>query len=295
MTLDESVLAEVETVRERLERLEDETFAARATFNQSVRRLHTAGGSLREIATALGLSHQRVHQIIGEESIVEVEASATEVSLLPTAVAVTEADDRCSFCGAPRRELNKLLAAPGDMFICASCVERADQVLQRSTPVGGMRPAPTTSSCSFCQNPAGLVGPIAELDDGAARICRRCVAACQKLLGPADPSRVTMRRASVVRCSFCNVSQKETKKLIAGPGIYICENCIAAAGRVAGTSQPVKGERQVTLRPASTEPHNCNFCGKSPVQVKAMVRGGRGRICNECLALCESILAEELA
>src|ERR1017187_6699908 len=37
---------------------------ARAGFHRAVRRLHLNGGSLREIAPTLGLSHQRVHQIV---------------------------------------------------------------------------------------------------------------------------------------------------------------------------------------------------------------------------------------
>lgn len=31
---------------------------------------------------------------------------------------------------------------------------------------------------------------------------------------------------SSLRCSFCGKSQKEVKKLIAGPGVYICDECI---------------------------------------------------------------------
>src|SRR3954470_23027660 len=29
-----------------------------------------------------------------------------------------------------------------------------------------------------------------------------------------------------LRCSFCGKGQKEVKKLIAGPGVYICDECI---------------------------------------------------------------------
>ena len=28
------------------------------------------------------------------------------------------------------------------------------------------------------------------------------------------------------RCSFCGKSQRQVKKLIAGPGVYICDECI---------------------------------------------------------------------
>ena len=37
---------------------------ARADYGHAIRRLHAEGGSLREIAENLGLSHQRVHQIV---------------------------------------------------------------------------------------------------------------------------------------------------------------------------------------------------------------------------------------
>src|SRR3954451_9528578 len=30
----------------------------------------------------------------------------------------------------------------------------------------------------------------------------------------------------LLKCSFCGKSQKQVKKLIAGPGVYICEECI---------------------------------------------------------------------
>ena len=30
----------------------------------------------------------------------------------------------------------------------------------------------------------------------------------------------------LVKCSFCGKSQKQVKKLIAGPGVYICDECI---------------------------------------------------------------------
>ena len=29
-----------------------------------------------------------------------------------------------------------------------------------------------------------------------------------------------------LRCSFCGKTQREVKKLIAGPGVYICDECI---------------------------------------------------------------------
>ncbi len=30
----------------------------------------------------------------------------------------------------------------------------------------------------------------------------------------------------LLKCSFCGKSQRQVKKLIAGPGVYICDECI---------------------------------------------------------------------
>jgi hypothetical protein len=64
MTLDEKVLAEAREVRQRLVDLESQTAHARVDYHHAIKKLHAAGGSLREIAEALELSHQRVHQIV---------------------------------------------------------------------------------------------------------------------------------------------------------------------------------------------------------------------------------------
>jgi ATP-dependent protease Clp ATPase subunit len=33
-------------------------------------------------------------------------------------------------------------------------------------------------------------------------------------------------QGDLLTCSFCGKSQKQVKKLIAGPGVYICEECV---------------------------------------------------------------------
>lgn len=304
MSLDEHVLVDVEAARTRLEVLEDQAYEARAAFHQAIRRLHAAGGSMREIATALGMSHQRVHQIIGTEGIVEVEASAvTEVSSLPVAadrssapaVAATTAEDACSFCGSPRRELDKLLAGPGPVFVCDACVRRAARVCGGDgTDTAPMRhvPAEDDATCSFCGNGSAVGGAMAEHVAGQPRICAKCTATCEKLLRDDKPDRPMIRRNSRIRCSFCNISQADTRRLIAGPGVYICEGCVGAVRTVVDSAQPAKGPRQVVLRPAMAEDHGCSFCDKRPATVTSMVKGGRGRICDECLGLCEDIIEE---
>src|SRR3954449_260432 len=52
-------------------------------------------------------------------------------------------------------------------------------------------------------------------------------------LGPADGRKTGVHDVAkfgdggeLLKCSFCGKSQKQVKKLIAGPGVYICDECI---------------------------------------------------------------------
>src|SRR4051794_28932871 len=81
MTIDEAALAEARRAQERVLELQRDAERARVDYHYEIRRLHAAGGSLREIADALGLSHQRVHQIVeAEESESTAETMLLRVS-----------------------------------------------------------------------------------------------------------------------------------------------------------------------------------------------------------------------
>jgi Clp amino terminal domain, pathogenicity island component len=70
MTLDEATLEETRELRSRLLDLQHEADRAKLDFHHAIRRLHAAGGSMREIAEALEVSHQRIHQIVeGDEPV----------------------------------------------------------------------------------------------------------------------------------------------------------------------------------------------------------------------------------
>ena len=188
MPVDHELLDAARAAEARLIDAERAADIARADFHHAVRRLQLSGGSLREIAEALGLSHQRVHQI----------------------------------------------------------VEGA----------GGARPW--------------------------RRVVRR---------GKGEPG-------TLLKCSFCGKHQKQIRKLIAGPGVYICNECIEKADRVVAT-----GEAAATPLSAMTSagedndagPVKCSFCGKRRHQVSGLAVADRVAICTECLALCHEIITEELA
>jgi hypothetical protein len=173
--LDELLLAEAREAQAAQVHAQAQAELARVRFTEAVRRLHQGGGSMREIARAFGLSHQRVHQIVTG-------------------------------------------------------------------------------------------------DDRSGRL----------------------------RCSFCGDDQEAARKLIAGPGVYVCHGCIDLADRMLGGGP--REQRRWAARTAGAAASrqraesgdNCSFCGKSPEQVAAMATGNGFRISRECLDLCQEIIAEEL-
>jgi ATP-dependent protease Clp ATPase subunit len=83
----------------------------------------------------------------------------------------------------------------------------------------------------------------------------------------------------LLRCSFCSRTQRKVPKLIAGPNVYICSDCVALA----------------RTWPAGDPGRTCSFCGKwAPGELRVVTKGTTS-ICEECLGLCDEILREELS
>ncbi len=188
--MDDALLAEARQAQERLIDAERDAEEARAEFHRAVRRLHLHGASLRELADGLGLSHQRVHQIV--ES-----------------------------AGGSRRWLRR----------------RED--------------------------------------------------------GPPKPQLI---------CTFCGHDQVRVQKLIAGPSVYICDECVGLARNVVDSGEPASTEvARLATAPEWDQRARCSFCGKYRHQVDGLAvssaqteRNAPAAICTECLDLCDEIIAENL-
>jgi len=85
-------------------------------------------------------------------------------------------------------------------------------------------------------------------------------------------------------CSFCGQAPTESKKLVAGPGLFICDSCVENLSDMARGQEP----RLATL------PDACSFCSKSRRKVRVIVGDEKASICDQCLGLCRDILAERL-
>jgi hypothetical protein len=184
--VDQDLLAAARTAGDRFEAAEHEADLARTEYHQAVRRLHLAGASLRDVARTLGISHQRVQQIVQA-------TGGTWWSFIWRGRKV-KPDMICSFCGLPSSQVAKLIAGP-NVYICDACVGAAEQVLRSNTPETSagssarMEPVPFSRKvrCSFCrQKPRqAVVGVNLDLRlvcRGDKRVCERCLDICRRIL-----------------------------------------------------------------------------------------------------------------
>jgi hypothetical protein len=182
--VDEKLLAATRQAQEQLIDADRAAEVARAQFHRAVRQLHLNGASLREIAAALNVSHQRVHQIV--ETADSGRRWGRPGRLSPGLA--------CSFCGRPQRKTRKLVAGPG-VYICEKCVELAEKVIRSGEvaetalgPLQGVSESMAQRRCSFCGKrrdqvtglAASVGNPAGKLADDAA-ICVECLVLCREI------------------------------------------------------------------------------------------------------------------
>jgi ClpX C4-type zinc finger len=212
------LLAEARQAQERLIDAERDVEVARADFHRAVRRLHLHGSSLRELAAGLGLSHQRVHQIVEEAG-----GSRRWIRIRDGGQSQGRGRDSgdsrthqhpqlsCTFCGKPQNQVRKLIAGPG-VFICGGCVTLARHVIadgQTATtargPVNVMPEQQPRARCNFCGKQrdqvaaqAGIPLPAAgktatgktaagKTAAGTAIICDECLDLCDEIITEERP------------------------------------------------------------------------------------------------------------
>jgi ClpX C4-type zinc finger len=197
MGLDQELVREAERAKEQLAVAEHAAYRAKVDYHQAIRRLHAAGGSLREIAEALRLSHQRVHQIIEEAA----EPTRRRRWRRQEPQRLSGPLGPCSFCGRPRDVCAKLIAGPG-VFICDRCVIQATRlaagpaVEDRAEGPLRLEPPGSQARCSFCGLEAeavrhlvasGLPVPAGKFGE-LPRICDKCRDLCLEIVAEASSS-----------------------------------------------------------------------------------------------------------
>jgi len=76
---------------------------------------------------------------------------------------------------------------------------------------------------AFAQRVTTMERLLARLSEGAASIER-----------PQFETRIGEPQAGVYYCSFCGKSQHDVRKLVAGPTVFICDECVAICAEIVG-------------------------------------------------------------
>ena len=104
-----------------------------------------------------------------------------------------------------------------------------------------------------------------------------------------------------LRCSFCNKSETEVCKLVAGPSVYICDECVqvcediiaddarrSAATEVENGTQP----RRAPEVPIAPSARLCALCHMPAPAEEGILIPNRGLLCPGCVGEIEAAIAK---
>jgi hypothetical protein len=102
-----------------------------------------------------------------------------------------------------------------------------------------------------------------------------------------------------LRCSFCEKAQADVRKLIAGPAVFICDECVDVCADIIANDprlerQPVSGEQPPPRSPGPA-PKNavqCSLCGNAVAHNEVLPIESRGVLCGECADAVEDALSK---
>ena len=103
---------------------------------------------------------------------------------------------------------------------------------------------------------------------------------------------------AVLRCSFCNKTQNDVRKLIAGPKVYICDECVRVCleimeedDQAAAEGSPQREERDHGTGGARVV--WCSLCRLPTTTSDALLVENRGVLCSGCVAAVEAAATED--
>ncbi len=280
---------------------------------------------MREIAEALGLSHQRIHQIVdggqdGKEGrktkFLDRVGSRRGRGAPPGALERLSEDASAvlTFAEQEARALNHNYLGTEHMLLglLRAQQELAGRILfslgvglqetrtaleERLVGRGDSAPAPgplrwtprskkvLEAALKEAQAARSVHVGTEHLLLGLARVRDGLAARLLLELG-IDEERVRRRlRQAFCACSLCGRGGLEVEQLVAGPGVFICSRCIELAG---GLLEDGNRSAGLALLPPESGT-SCSFCRKSSKRAGRVVAGQAAAICAKCISLCEEI------
>lgn len=105
------------------------------------------------------------------------------------------------------------------------------------------------------------------------------------------------REGKVLACSFCKKDSEEVRKLIAGPGVHICDECVDVCVDIIADPAPMAeaapGEHRDVPWAGRGSAVRCALCGMPCVTEDVLLVEGKGVLCRPCVSQVEALSAED--
>jgi hypothetical protein len=106
-------------------------------------------------------------------------------------------------------------------------------------------------------------------------------------------------RVQTLRCSFCNKDQNHVRKLIAGPSVFICDECVAVCVDIIADDSRFTGGTNIEA-PQASEPASlaaglvlrCSLCQMPATLEDVLPIPNRGALCPGCIGEIQAAIAE---
>jgi Clp amino terminal domain, pathogenicity island component/ClpX C4-type zinc finger len=281
MGLDEQLLRAAMETRDQLVELQHDAERARADHHHAIRRLHAAGASMREIAESLGLSHQRIHQII--------DAGASETSDDVRRTLLGRLSRRGASRGAGAREaLERLAADAREAFQLAQEEARAlnhNYIGTEHILLGLLRVEHGLAARILASLGVHLEQTRAELE--------------QRLVGraaePPPPAALRMTPRSKKALELALKEAKTQRSVHLRSEHLLLGIARVRDGLAAGVLREFGIGEEAVRRRLGRARCNCSFCGRGGVDVDHLVAGPGVFICDRCVHDATELDAREPA
>ncbi len=101
----------------------------------------------------------------------------------------------------------------------------------------------------------------------------------------------------VLRCSFCSKDQYQLRRLVSGPDVNICEDCVEVCADIMADDRSSSGAGADSDGPVvgSIVAARCSLCRTSTPATDLITVDTRGALCESCLSVIESVLRKRSA